>query len=84
VAAAGGPEVTAADEEAARGAFANRLHTYAGTYPYDKAQFEFWPVGAPADRACVLGVDFTRAEDERPDNPERFVEMVAAYLGVAL
>jgi hypothetical protein len=32
----------------------------------------------------VIGVDFTRAPGERPDKPERFIDVVAAYLAVAL
>jgi K+-sensing histidine kinase KdpD len=83
-AAAGRLEITAADEEAARGALSDRLHTRAGTYPYDKAAFEFWPVATPSGCGCVIGVDFTRAPGERPDKPERFVDVVAAYLAVAL
>lgn len=31
-----------------------------------------------------MGVDFTRAQGERPERPERFVDVVAAYLAVAL
>lgn len=83
-ASAGAPEITPLDEEAARGALAARLHTRAETYPYDAAEFEFWPVGAAAAGGCVLGVDFTRAEADRPEKPERFIDVVAAYLTVAL
>lgn len=81
---AGGPELTAADEEAARGAFSGRIHTRADSYPYDQARFEFWPVGTPADCRCVIGVDFARGEMERPAHPEPFVDIVAAYLATAL
>lgn len=83
-ASAGRPRVAAADEEAAQGALSDRLHTRAGTYPYDRAAFDFWPVEAPSGCDCVIGVDFTHAEGERPDGPERFVDVVAAYLAVAL
>lgn len=83
-AAAGGPQLTAADEAAAEGALADRMHVRAETYPYDQAEFEFWPVGAPADCGCVIGVDFTRAKTERPEKPERFVDVVSAYLAAAL
>jgi K+-sensing histidine kinase KdpD len=83
-AAAGRPEISVDDEEAARGALADRLHTRAETYPYDKAAFEFWPVATPSGCGCVIGVDFTHAEDERPEKPEQFVDVVAAYLAVAL
>jgi K+-sensing histidine kinase KdpD len=83
-AAAGRPEITAADEDAARGALSDRLHTRAATYPYDQAEFEFWPVATPFGCGCVIGVNFTRNEGERPERPERFVDVVAAYLAVAL
>jgi two-component system sensor histidine kinase KdpD len=83
-ASAGRPEVTPADEEAARGALSARLHTRSETYPYDQAEFEFWPVETPSACRCVIGVDFTRAHGERPDKPERFVDVVSAYLAVAL
>lgn len=83
-AAAGRPEITAADEDAARGALSDRLHTRAETYPNDQARFEFWPVASPSNCVCVIGVDFTRAEGGRPEKPERFVDVVAAYLAAAL
>jgi two-component system sensor histidine kinase KdpD len=79
-ATAGRPQITAADDAAAAGAFANQLHTRAQTYPYDQSQFEFWPVTTPAHGGCVIGVDFTHARSERPEKPERFVDVVAAYL----
>lgn len=81
---AGGPQIAAADEAAAAGALSDRLHIRAETYPYDQSEFEFWPVGAPADCGCVIGVDFTRAGGERPEKPERFVDVVSAYLAAAL
>jgi K+-sensing histidine kinase KdpD len=81
---AGRPVITPIDEEAARGALLTQLHTRAETYPYDQAEFEFWPVATPAGQRFVLGVDFTRAEAERPEKPERFTEPVAAYVAAAL
>jgi two-component system sensor histidine kinase KdpD len=84
IAGAGGPQLTPAEEEAARGALADGLHTRGETYPFDQAEFEFWPVGALSDRRCVIGVNFNRAEAERPEKPEQFVDVVAAYLAVAL
>ncbi|MDB5446456.1 MAG: hypothetical protein JWQ97_1773 [Phenylobacterium sp.] len=84
VASAGRPEITPADEEAARGALEGRLHTRGETYPYDQAKFEFWPVATPAGGQWVTGVDFTRADGGRPAKPENFVDVVAAYLATAL
>jgi len=81
---AGGPEITAADEESARGALANRIHTRAETYPYNQAEFDFWPVASPWGCDCVIGLDFTHGEGERPERPERFVDVIAAYVAIAL
>jgi two-component system sensor histidine kinase KdpD len=83
-ATAGAPEIAPLDEEAARGAISAQLHTRAQTYPYDQAEFEFWPVATPAGGRCALGVDFTHASAERPEQPEQFTEVVAAYVAVAL
>jgi two-component system sensor histidine kinase KdpD len=83
-ATAGRPQISPIDEEAARGAVKEQLHTRATTYPYDAAEFEFWPVITPAGCRCAIGVDFTRAEADRPEKPERFTDVIAAYLAVAL
>jgi two-component system sensor histidine kinase KdpD len=84
VASAGPLEITPLDEEAARGAMAAQLHTRAETFPYDRAEFEFWPASTPSGRRFAIGVDFTQAAAERPEAPERFIEVVAAYLSAAL
>jgi two-component system sensor histidine kinase KdpD len=84
VAAAGGPHLTRADEDAARGALTDGLHTRAETFPFDQAEFEFWPVITPVGSDYVLGVDFSRAAADRPERPERFVDAVAAYLALAI
>lgn len=81
---AGSAQVSADDEAAAAGALSDRLHIRAETYPYDQSEFEFWPVGAPADCGCVIGVAFPRGGGERPEKPERFVDVVSAYLAAAL
>jgi two-component system sensor histidine kinase KdpD len=83
-ASAGGPELSRADEEAARGALSAHLHTRAETYPYDKAKFDFWPIETPSAGGCVIGVDFTRADGGRPDKPDRYVDLISGYLAVAL
>jgi two-component system sensor histidine kinase KdpD len=84
VATAGRPEITLLDLEAARGAMATRLHTRAETYPYDQAEFEFWPAATPSGRSFAMGVDFTRASIERPEHPERFTDVVCTYVSAAL
>ncbi|MDB5479915.1 MAG: hypothetical protein JWO83_968 [Caulobacteraceae bacterium] len=84
VASAGGARITPAEEEAARGALESHLRVRADTYPYHKSAFDFWPVEAPGGRACVIGVGFVQAGRSRPAAPERFIEIVAAYLTTAL
>jgi K+-sensing histidine kinase KdpD len=83
VAAAGGGTITGAEEEAARGALTTQLPTRGGTYPYDQSRFDFWPVATAGSCRCVMGVDFTNAATGRPAAPERFVDVVGAYLGTA-
>jgi K+-sensing histidine kinase KdpD len=83
VATAGGAKITTAEAEAAKGALDSQLPARAETYPYDQSTFDFWPVAAPKGRACVIGVSFGRSGGDRPATPERFVEIVAAYLAAA-
>jgi two-component system sensor histidine kinase KdpD len=75
--------LSAADREAAQWALANGKPTRAETYPFDQAQFDFWPVTTPAHRRLVLGVRLADAQDGRPADPERHVELVAGYLAAA-
>ena len=83
VATAGGGEITGAEEEAANGSLESQIAARAETYPYDRSKFDFWPVAMPKGGGCVIGVDFTRSGRERPDTPERFIEIVGAYLAAA-
>lgn len=82
-ATAGGPKITPAEEEAARGALEAHHATRSETYPFDRSEFDFWPVTTPAGCRCVVGVDFTQAEDGRPGAPERLVDVVGGYLAAA-
>lgn len=84
VASADGARITPAEEEAAKGAVDSHLHIRADTYPYHKSTFDFWPMETFDGRACVIGVGFVQAGRSRPAAPERFVEIVAAYLTTAL
>ena len=83
VAASGGAILSTADQEAAHWALANDKPTRAETYPFDQAVFDFWPVQAPATRRLVLGVKLVNRPDGRPRDPDRQVELVAAYLSAA-
>ncbi len=80
VATARNPQITSAEEEAARGAVDSHGPVRADTYPYDQSAFDFWAVGMPTGGRYVLGLDFTKSQDGRPDAPERFVDTVGAYL----
>jgi K+-sensing histidine kinase KdpD len=79
-AASGGSKLSAADQEAAQWALAKSQPTRADTYPFDQAEFDFWPV---AGRRLVLGVKFPGRADGRPDAPDRLVDLVAGYLAAA-
>ena len=83
VADAGAPNITIAEEEAARGALKSHVVLRSEMYPYDRSKFDFWPVTTPAGLRCVVGVDFTRSDRERPTSPQHFVEVVSGYLAVA-
>ena len=83
-ASAGSPQVTDDDEAAARWSLASHAPARAESYPNDKSEFDFWPVTSQAGRACVIGVDFARGAAERPASLKDIVEIVAAYLAVAL
>ena len=81
-AVAGGADISAADSAAATNALENRLYLRGDTYPNDDSEFDFWPVSSPNASKYVLGVDFKRSSDARPADPERFIEMVGAYLTI--
>lgn len=83
-ASAGGARITPAEEDAARGALEMGLHARAETYPYADSAFDFWPVASPKDRGCAIGVGFIASGRPRPASADRFIEIVSAYLAVAL
>lgn len=83
VGSAGRAKITKAEDEAARGALATHLPARAGIYPYADSEFDFWPIANRSGSDIVLGVDFSRSGRQRPAAPERFVEVVGAYLSVA-
>lgn len=81
---AGGRALTDADREAALWSLASRLPTRGGEYPAEAAAFDFWPVISGRRRGAVVGVMIGGLEQGRPAAPERVVEVVGAYLAVAL
>lgn len=80
---AGGARDTDEEREAALGALSAGQGTRGDTYPFDRARLDFWPVSTGAGH-CVLGVDFARAERERPEATEQLIESVAGYVTAAL
>jgi K+-sensing histidine kinase KdpD len=82
-ASGGGAQPSAADLEAAHWSLANDKATRGETYPFDQAEFDFWPVQTPANHRLVLGVRLEGLSGGRPRNPGRQVELVAAYLSAA-
>lgn len=83
LALAGGARLEGADRDAARTALESNAPTRAGTYPDDAASFDFWPLKAASGRRYALGVDFTRADESRPEAAGRTVELIGAYLATA-
>jgi len=83
-ACAGGATITTAEEEAARGTLDSGVQSRAETYPFTGSAFDFWPVAARGHGACVVGVSFLAAGRPRPAEAERFIEIVGAYLAIAL
>lgn len=76
---AGGAKLTQAEMDAARGVLDLRLPSRGETYPFVTPKFDLWPVASRSGAGYVLGVEF-RGPRGRPSEPERFVEVVAAYL----
>ena len=83
LAAAGGAALGPVEREAARVAADVGAPTHGGAYPTDGARFDFWPVMV-GDEVLVVGVDFSRAVDGRPEDPKQRVEAVCGYLAAAL
>jgi two-component system sensor histidine kinase KdpD len=83
VASAGGARITAAEEEAAMGVGDSGLRARAENYPFLESEFDFWPVASSEDSRWVLGVSFMNSGRSRPAAPDRFIEIVGAYLAAA-
>lgn len=73
----------AADLEAAQWSLTSNKPTRGETYPFDRAEFDFWPVLTGAGRRLALGVKITGARDGRPAGPDRYVDLIAGYLAGA-
>jgi K+-sensing histidine kinase KdpD len=83
-ASAGAASLAVAEMEAARWVLSERLALRAEAYPFDASTFDFWPVGGPGERGCVIGVAFQAGGGRRAAEADRFAEMVSAYLAAAM
>jgi K+-sensing histidine kinase KdpD len=72
------------DVEAAQWALSNHLPTRADAFPFERARFDFWPIGQAGGSGVVLGVGLTASGDDRPADPGRHVELVGAYVAASL
>ncbi len=72
------------DKDAARWALAQGLATRAGTFPFDGATYDFWPVRVPGAHGAVLGVGASTRRDGRLADAERYFELVGGYLVAGL
>lgn len=84
VALAGGATLSATDNEAARWTLSNQLPTRAETFPFDTAEYDFWPFRRGDGPGIVLGVGLTKERDGQPADTTRHIELVGAYLAAAL
>ncbi len=72
------------DKEAARWSLAQGLATRAGTFPFDEATYDFWPLRVPGAHGVVLGVGASSRRDGRLADADRYFELVGGYLVVGL
>jgi K+-sensing histidine kinase KdpD len=79
-AVAGGATVAEGESKAAKHVLEIQTHVLGDTYPNDQSRFDFWPVATPTACRYVLGVDFKNAAHERPSDPERFTDVISAYI----
>jgi K+-sensing histidine kinase KdpD len=79
-AVAGNAMLSETESKAAKAALEIQTHVLGETYPNDQSRFDFWPVATPTACRYVLGVDFKNAAYERPSDPERFTDIIGAYI----
>jgi two-component system sensor histidine kinase KdpD len=79
----GAIDLQAADIEAVRAlAAGGGTGSRAGVYPELASRFDFWPIGQGTGGQAVIGLAFE--PDERPEAPERVIDVVAALMALAL
>jgi K+-sensing histidine kinase KdpD len=76
----GSVELSNIELEAAKGALTSDTHLRARMYPFEQSAFDMWPITTSAGDKYVLSVDLNRAENERPADADRLIEIVAGYI----
>ncbi len=76
-----GAEPQDADFEAALSSLATGATVRAGVYPAVNSRFDFWPAASGGRQSAVIGLAFD--PDDRPTNPEIFVDTVRNILALA-
>ena len=71
-----------AELEAARSSLATGTVMRSDVYPNLASRFDFWPVATAGSQNAVIGLAFD--PDDRPESPDRFVNVVAGVLALAL
>ena len=71
-----GVRLSAADEEAARWVAERDLPTHGDTFPFERARFDFWPMGG----GLVAGVQSTARHTMSPQESACYVDLVGGYL----
>lgn len=78
----GAVDLQAADLEAVRALATGGTGSRAGVYPELASRFDFWPIGQGGGQQAVIGLAFEPGE--RPEAPERVIDVVAALMALAL
>lgn len=76
--------LSASDTDAAQWALTSKLASRADSYPMDASRYDFWPVQTPRGVQAAIGLALGGRDKDRPEVPERLVEIVGGYLAVAL
>lgn len=84
VASSGPVQLTGAEREAALAALQEKIAVHGGAYPFERSEFDFWPLAAHGGLAWVLGVGFGRAQAHRPSAADPFLHLLRGYLAAAV
>ncbi|MDE2488452.1 MAG: DUF4118 domain-containing protein [Alphaproteobacteria bacterium] len=84
VASSGPAQLTGAEREAAVAALQEEIAVHGGVYPFERSEFDFWPLAARGELAWGLGVGFGRAQARRPAAADPFLHLLRGYLAAAI